>query len=326
MKLHSLLAAAALLGSAAMASNAHAIIRDSLTPDGSVVQSALTAPSTSGEVDDFTGSPQIWSWANKSFGNSRFGASYSTQGVTAAWSAGKSLSQNFMRASVTAFGDTKDVLVLNIFGETDGNTQLAHVRAITMALGNTVRDVDRGGGDFNSTTNLTTFSQQLYNSGTQTFYIGPIPVSVGASINLGEAQSVKGHVWVDGIDASLRHSFALTATAFGGIGPWWANAGIKVKNLSLLSGSLALTSQGRYQFFCGGGGGCGAQYTIGHDYGLTFRELDGRVVLYASAFGFSDEYEIANWTGFTQTIPIFQVAPFSRSLGGLFNVPPAPQL
>jgi hypothetical protein len=327
MKSHSLLLVCAISASAFISPAAHAMISDSLSgPDTSVVQSALTAPSQSGEVLDIEQGPQIWSWSSRSYGNSRFGASYSTQGVTAAWSAGQSLSQNYVSTSVTAFGTTKDVLQATIYAETNGPTQTAHVRGVLYVLGNAVRDTDKGGGDYTvAPTNVNGFSQKLYDTGTQTFWIGPIPVSVGASISANAWQSVKGHVWVDGIDATLSQGAGLSATAFGGVGPSWANAGIKVKNLSLLSGSIDLTSKGRYAMFDVGNGNCGALYNAAHDYGSRLRELDGSIVLYASAFGYSDEYNVFTWQGFSQYFPIYQVAPFTRALGDCFAVPQAPE-
>lgn len=329
MKAQIMLAASALVaGTAFYSSGAHAVIRDSLSGgDIEMRQSALTSPGNSNWVLNASDTKQIWSWSSKSWGNARFGAGYSAQGVTAAWAAGGSNAQNFFSASATAFGDTRQVISGSVSAATNGPNQTSEVQATVSILGNQIRNVKRGGADFvTAPTLLTHVNQKVYDATSQPFWIGPIRMKAGASVNVTAGQSVLGHVWVDGIEARLSQSAGLAVTAWAGADYWVAAGGIKLKDLGLMTASLDLDSKGRYENHGAGSGGCGAVYTLGHTYGLRLRELDGAVVAWGRLFGFYDEYELFRMEGFTQFFPIDSVAPFSGPLGGCFPVPVAPQV
>lgn len=323
----------AALGAAALSSllsaNANATITDSLTGpssgDVSLIQSALTSTPTDARG---TANPNINSSSGKNWGNSRFGAGYNVSTWTGVMTSGYAEGYQGLTATATAFGESKTALQSYIYGFTNGPAQTANVYAYIYALGNLVRNVSRTGGDFNGTTYLTGLNQTLWNTGTQTFYIGPVPVSVGASVNANAGQYLWGHVWVDGIKANLGQSAGLTATAFGGIGPSWANAGIKVNNLSLINAGLNLNATAMLTpSNPWAAAPCSVNATVGADLTASLRELSGQLDLYASFLWFSDDYLLASWSGFYQGFRLFSYPATTQAYSvGCFPVPAAPQI
>lgn len=330
MKRQSIFAAfAAVAAGSLFSAGAKATITDSLTGPSSsdTTVSALTAdPGTDGRGN---ANPYVSSNSGKNFGNSRFGAGYNAYSYTGVFTNGSAEGYQSLSATATVFGDTKTALNAYVYGLTNGPNQTANVYAYVYALGNLVKSGTHAGGDFNGAYYLTGWNQDLWNSGSQTFYISIIPVTVGATVKASANQSVWGHVWVDGVNAHLNQGAYLSATAFGGIGPSWANAGIKVNNLALMNASLTLNSTAQFQM---GGDPCATNATVGGSYGLFLRELSGEIDLYASAnllfHTFSDDYKIASWPGFTQSYNIIDYAPTTQPYGSVacFPVPAAPQV
>jgi hypothetical protein len=323
-----LLALAAAGAGSLLAPHSKAMITDNLTGptanDMSVFQSALTSvPGTDGRASS---SPYVSSSFNTGFGNSRFGAGVNTYSYTALISGGSAEGYQNLSASATVFGETKTAFQAFMYGFTTPTD--ANVYAYVYALGNLVRSTTRSGGDFNGSTTLNSVSQTLWNSGSQTFYISIIPITVGASVKGTAGQSVWGHVWVDGINAHLSQGAGLTATAFGGIGPSWANAGIKVNNLTLVNASLNLASTAQYNL---GGNPCTSSGTVGETYAAYLKELSGEIDLYASAnllfTTISDTYQIAKWPGLTQSWNLDNFTPQTRDIATTcITVPPAPRI
>jgi hypothetical protein len=330
-----LIAITAATAGSLLSAAAHATITDSLTGpassdgDVTVVQGALTA----GPVDGFDApNPYLSSNSSRGFGNSRFGANVSVSSYTGAPAPGVTEAVNSFSSTATVFGTTQNVLTATTYGITSGPSQSANVYGYVVAAGNLVRNTSRSGGDFNGTYFLNTFSQDLYNSGTQTFYIGPVPVSVGVTINARASQSVTGHVWVDGIEGYLSQGAAVSATAFGGLGPSWANTGLKVKNLQLLNLNLTLNPKARYNSFFPGipNATCISTFTLGTKDSLYLQELKGEIDLYAKAslllIHVDDDYQIASWPGFTWSFPLIDFAPRIKNYGVCFTITPAPQI
>jgi len=327
MNRQSLLALAAATAGTLVSSGARATITDSLTgPDTSVVRSALTSSTPNQSTDANSSWIQNWSFGGNGFGNSRFGASYQVESFTGAFNPNQSEGFNYFSASATALGDTRDVLAAGVYGMTDGNAQTATTRGYIVAMGNFVRDTSHAGGRFNGTYFLNSLNQKLYDSGTQTFYIGFIPVSVGARVNVGGSQSVSGYVWLDGVAANFNEGFGVTVTAFGGIGPSWANAGVKVNNLSLFNASLNLAARGTYLPFSPTANACIQFYQYGASHSVRLTELSGQLALYASAFGFSDDYTIASWPGFVQNYTVGSFPNVNTAFGTCFPSSPAPTI
>jgi len=330
MKRQSIFAAfAAVAAGSLFSAGAKATITDNLTgpnPDDPVV-SALTAdPGTDGRGN---ANPYVSSNSGRSFGNSRFGAGYNAYSYTGVFTNGSAEGYQSLTATATAFGETKTALNSYLYAVTNGPNQSANVYGYVYALGSLVKSGTHAGGDFNGTTYLTGWNQDLWSSGSQTFYISIVPVTVGVTVKGSANQNLWGHVWVDGVNAHLNQGAYLSATAFGGIGPSWANAGIKVNNLALMNASLSLNSTAQFQM---GGEPCSANATVGATYGLYLRELSGEIDLYASAnlifHTFSDDYKIASWPGFSQQYNIIDYAPSTQSYGSVacFDVPAAPQV
>ena len=324
-----LLALAAAAAGSLVAPHSQAMITDSLTgptaSDMATFQSALTTvPGTDGRTN---ANPYVTSSYNTGFGNSRFGAGINTYSYTGLTTGGSAEGYQYFSAQATVFGETKTAFQSYLYGLTSPTS--ANVYAYVYALGNLVRSGSHSGGDFNGSTLLTSVSQDLWNSGSQTFYISIIPITVGASVKGTASQSVWGHVWVDGLNnAHLSQGAGLSATAFGGIGPSWANAGIKVNNLTLVNASLSLGSNAYYRF---AGEPCAATATVGETYSAYLKELSGEIQLYAQAnllfTKVSDSYQIAKWPGLTQSWNIDNFPPQTKSIAAsCFAVPAAPQI
>jgi hypothetical protein len=326
-KAAALMALAAAAAGSLVAPHSKAVITDSLTgpttSDMSVFQSALTAsPATDNRWDNTT--PNISSNYGTSFGNSRFGAGINTGSWTGLNTSGYAEGYQSLSATATVFGDTRTALQAYIYALTA--TTNANVYSYIYALGNLVRSGSHTGGDFNGTTFLTNLSQDLWNSGSQTFYISIIPITVGATVKATAGQSLYGHVWYDGVNAHLFQNGGLTASAFGGIGPSWANAGISVNNLTLANASLSLTSTALFQQ---GGSPCAVNAAVGSNMNVYLKELSGEISLYAKAnllfTTISDSYKIASWPGLTQSWTLFNLPATTKSMAmGCFSVPAAP--
>jgi len=318
--------AAAAVGSL-VAPHSKAAITDSLTgptaSDMTTYQSALTASqSTDGRN---TSSPYVNSNQGNSFGNSRFGAGYNVGSYTGV-SGGSAEGYASLTATATAFGDTRTAWQSYLYALTSGPSQSANVYAYVYALGNLVASGSHAGADFNGAYYLTSISKDLWSSGSQTFYISIIPITVGATVKGTAGQSLYGHVWVDGVNAHLNQGATLTASAFGGIGPSWANAGIKVNNLTLVNASLSLNSVAQY---VAGGNPCTTTSNVGEGYQMYLKELGGEIALYASAnllfTTISDTYKIASWPGLTQSWTLVNYpATTQNSNVACFPVPAAP--
>lgn len=313
------LAMSAIAFGALLSGAAHATITDDLTgpSDIEVTQSALTATTT--VAPDAT---NVSSYRNNGFGNSRFGASYSISSYTGVHGTDGTVAYSFAGADATAFGTTKNILSDAVYAVTSGTNQTATVYNSIYALGNQVRNDSRSGGQFNGVHFLSTFSQNLWKSGDQTFWIGPIPVSVSAEIFAGAYQTAQGYFWVDGVSGVLNQYAKLWVNAKGGVGVSWAGGGVSINNLALVTASLPLNATARY-FDDYSYGSCNEYIWLDTNFGLALSELSGEVKLWAKMLFWSDDYQIASWPGFRQDLTM---ASYSGSVwsGTCFPKPAAP--
>jgi hypothetical protein len=297
---------------------AHATITDSLTgpSDIEVRQSALTATTT---VDPNL--QNVQSYRNNGFGNSRFGASYTASSYSGALGTNVAFVYQYAAADATVFGTAKNVLSDQVYSVTNGTAQTANIYNNIYALGNQIRNDTRPGGDYVNGVALSSFSQSLYKA-SQTFSIGPVPITVSAEIFAGAGQTAKGRFWVDGVSGELSQYGKVWVDAKGGVGVSWAGGGVSVNNLALVNASLPLKSTARFYDY-NYNGACSEYIWIDANYGLSLQELSGEVRLWARMVFWSDDYTIAKWPGFRQDFTMLKYSGSAWS-GTCFPKPAAP--
>ena len=298
---------------------ANATTTDDLTgpSDIGTTQSALTATTT---VDP--NAQYVTSSRSNGFGNSRFGASYSLSSFTGSYTTNATLVSQSASADATVFGATKNLLSDGVYAFTNGDAQTANIYNYIYAAGYQVRNDTRSGAEFPNGISLSSFSQNLWKSGDQTFWIGPVPVTVSAEVFAGAGQDARGHFWVDGVSGQLNQYAKLWANAKGGIGVSWAGGGVSVNNLSLVNAGLPLDANARF-FDYYGYGACNQYQWLTANYGLSLQELSGEIRLWAKALFWSDDYQIAKWPGFRQDFTMLSYAGSVWS-GTCFPKPAAP--
>jgi hypothetical protein len=318
MQRKSLVLACVMACGALLPAAAHATITDSLTgpSDIEVRQSALTATTTVDPNAQF-----VTSYRNNGFGNSRFGASYTATSWAGALGTNVAFVYDYASADATVFGSTQNMLSDAVYAVTNGNTQTANLYDNIYAFGYQVRNDSRAGGEFPNGVALSSFSQNLWKSGDQTFYIGPIPVTVSAEVFAGAGQTAQGHFWVDGVSGTLSQYAKLWANAKGGVGVSWAGGGVSVNNLSLVNASLPLTATARFNDY--NYNGCSEWLSLSANYGLSLQELSGEVRIWGKMLFWSDDYKIASWPGLRQDFNMLNYSGWAWS-GTCFPKPAAP--
>lgn len=323
MKHQTLFATCAMACAALLPGAAHAIV---ITPDPltgpayseiEVKKSALTSTTT---VDP--NGQNVTSNNGSSFGNSRFGASYSTSSYTGALSTNVGFVYESFGANATVFGQTNSVLSSAVYAVTNGSTQTANIYNNIYVFGNQIRNDARDGGEFPNKISLAKYEVQVPGlSASETFYIGPVPLTVTANVKVGAEQTAQGRFWVDGVSGTLNQGTWVAVNATGGFGTSSWGAGVTISNLRLLDASLPLTATAR--FYDHITSACNQYLYINANYGVSLKELSGEVGLYAKAFFATYTRKIADWPGFSQYFPILKYEGSVWS-GTCFPKPPAP--
>jgi hypothetical protein len=281
-----------------------------------MVQSALT---TVGDAQ----SPYVAFSENNGFGNSRFGAGYTISSYSGTWAPGVAYASSNTSVYGTAFNNTKTLFEQGISAYTDAAAQSASISDYVYALGFKVAGGTYSGGDYNGTYYLANYSKQLY-SASETFWVGPVPVNVSATINASAGHSIYGHFWVDGIQGNMSPYARAWVTASAGVGVSGAGAGIRVSDLSLINVGLPHAAKARYTDNWASGA-CQGDFNLGSNLGLSLATLKGTLQLYATLI-WTTTRTIASWNGLSKFYPLVNYsATFPSYNPSCISVPAAPQ-
>ena len=301
---------------------AHArFMTDSLAGPGdtTTIQSALTVSKTDGR---FSGSaPYVTHNHSDWVGNPRWGAGYYVYGYSGTSPGGYSIANNYF--SVNARINSQDgfnVLSSQVYATADGAYGTSNVYASLYAGGWQVRNVNRGGAQFNGNYALSDLPNITLFHAKATYSVYAVDVVAEGTVYADAKQTVNGRVWADGISGTLDQSAGVYAdfSAYAEVGQGFASGGISVENLSLTSLHFPLASTARWNSFSPAPGACVSIAYAGGQHAVALNWLSGRVVLWGKLFwgAFKDEYEIAKWPGKTESWDLMNYPVASRQVGG----------
>jgi hypothetical protein len=282
--------------------NAHARYKtDSLAGPGDIttVQSALTRSQTDGRTSG--AAPYVTHNTRDWVGNDRWGAGYYVYGYSGTSPGGWSIASNYFSADARA-NHTTNYSVFNsqVWATADAANRTSNVYANAYAFGVQVRNVSRGGAQFNSNYALSDLGQlKLGPPAKFTYDVFGVSVTAEAQLYANAKQTVSGRVWHEGITATLDQNAGVyvKASAYASVIGGLASGGISIENLKLLGLHLPLASTAKWQWFSPAPNACVSIAYAGGRHSAELNWLSGRIVIWGKLFwgAFKDEYEIASW-------------------------------
>jgi hypothetical protein len=288
--------------------------------DITMVQSALTTTPNDGRA---TGSsPYVSQSTSDWYGNDRWGAGFYVYGYSGTSPGGWSYATNYFSVNARANYDTRfSVIQAQVSAAADYPTLYSNVSGTVYAMGNLIRNVTRGGAQFNNTWVMSEGNTPDLFKAKAEYDIYGVTVWAEARVFGRARQTISGRVWVDGItNGVLDQSAGVFGEVTGGakvLGGALAG-GVSLKDLSLTQLRFPLVSTARWNGFSPAPGACVSIAYAGGTHSTQLQWLSGRIVLWGSAaWGlFKDEYEIAKWDGITKSWHMMNYPVSSRQVGG----------
>lgn len=243
-------------------------------------------------------------------------ANSSTHGYVNAW--GKILSNSFPAFTATTVANTIN----------NPNSKWAGIWYSIYIFGNKVKEETVGGGVYNATKNIYEVkNRRVTPEWKQTFWVGPVPVTVGAYGSMNAFIALKGKFWIDELDGTIEPSGSLWATTYAKAGIDGVVAGGVKGQLSLLEAAVPMNAKITWMFGVNDGGQCEAAVTGSAKASAILKELSGRLAVCGEVFPFGERCKgIGGYDGFRQTINLFDVSTtkglaFGRCADGV-TLPP----
>jgi hypothetical protein len=238
------------------------------------------------------------------FGNDWFRAGYAAEIGASAYRDNFTADTQF-RATGNAFAsmlgsETLDLVRVVGLARSVNNAkeQVADVSFSLFLLNREVQKKTFGGGAYKREKKLFDFTQPIGKEVTTTIVVAGVPLTVGASASANEFLSVKGSIWIDGIEASLTPGAAVTANLSGGLGVQFLSVGLKT-SIKLMEVTVPLAGTLKFVFGASSGGQCYASLMAGLAANLYLTYLQGQISAYAK-IGFTwQEKKLTDWPGYT---------------------------